>query len=343
MKVAIVILNWNGLDLLKKFLPTVVKLSSDTGSIYLADNASGDNSLNWVSENYPEVRIISLESNFGFAGGYNHALDKIDAEYYILLNSDVEVSEGWLDPLISFMDIEKGVAACQPKILSYRNRNYFEHAGAAGGFIDKFGYPYCRGRIFAYAEMDNGQYDTIRDIFWASGACLCIRSAVWKEAGGFDQDFFAHMEEIDLCWRINSLGYRIVAIPDSVVYHLGGGTLPYSSPTKVYYNFRNSLYLLYKNLPLKGRLTTLFFRKILDGIAAIKFLLSFEFKAFYAVLRAHISYYGAKKKLNEKRKLFSIKNARYPEHLILNKSIALNYFLRSKKQFTDNLPQDKEL
>lgn len=339
MKTAIVILNWNGLDLLKEFLPSVVQWTpGENNSIIVADNGSQDTSIDWLSDNYPGVKIIRLDSNYGFAGGYNRALKDLDAEYFVLLNSDVELSKNWLSPMIDYMDKDENVAACQPKILSYKNRNYFEHAGAAGGYIDKYGYPYCRGRVLDNIEEDKGQYNSIADIFWASGACLCIRASVWKETGGFDQDFFAHMEEIDLCWRIHGLGYRIVAIPESIVYHLGGGTLSYLSPKKIYYNFRNSLYLLHKNLPQKGRNSILFKRKLLDGLAALVFLLSGRFKAFSAVFNSHISYYKSIKSLNKKRDLINTPTTLYPDKLILGESIALNYNLKRKLLFDNNRP-----
>jgi len=273
IKTAIVILNWNGLDHLKKFLGTVLQYSSsDKISVFIADNGSTDGSPEWVEERFNNVKLIRLAKNYGFAEGYNLALNKIDAEYFILLNSDVEVTEGWHQPLITFMDNNPDVASCQPKIRSYNKRDHFEYAGAAGSFIDKFGYTFCRGRIFGDVENDYGQYDTQIDIFWASGACMIIRAEAWHKCGGFDSGFFAHMEEIDLCWRLNKAGYRISYIPESVVYHVGGGSLPYESPFKTYLNFRNSLYLLYKNLPDNRLHYVLFIRKLLDALAAVRFL-----------------------------------------------------------------------
>lgn len=222
-KTAIVILNWNGIEYLKMFLGTVVKhsISSDT-DIYVADNGSTDGSADWVEENFSEVRLIKLDKNYGFAGGYNRAIDQLDAEYYLLINSDIEVTEGWLPPLLSFMEGNRDAASCQPKILSYNRKSYFEHAGAAGGFIDKYGYPFCRGRILNISEKDEGQYNDQVDLFWSSGACMIMRAETWKRCGGFDADFFAHMEEIDLCWRFNRAGFRSVFIPESTVFHVGG-------------------------------------------------------------------------------------------------------------------------
>ncbi len=335
MNVAVVILNWNGIDLLKEFLPSVVRGSAGTALVYVADNGSADGSVNWLTENYPEVRIIQNDENLGFAGGYNRALQSIDSTYLVLLNSDVEVSPGWIEPVIDHMDNNPDIAACQPKILSYKNKDTFEHAGAAGGFIDKYGYPFCRGRIFDSTEKDNKQYDSISDIFWASGACMFIRTDVWKKTGGFDPDFFAHMEEIDLCWRINSLGYKIKYIPQSTVYHLGGGTLNYDSPGKIYYNFRNNLFMLQKNLPEHMYKSVIIKRLLLDGIAGIRFILTFKFCAFWQILRAHRAYYSNRKSLNKKRKKIQKEGKLYPEKLILNKSVVLEYYLRGKKKFSE--------
>ena len=333
-KTAIVILNWNGLEYLKKFLGIIVHYSNDPGTfIYVADNGSTDGSKDWISMNQPEVRVLDLGSNHGFAGGYNLALEQIEARYYLLLNSDIEVTEGWLQPLVNFMDLNHNVASCQPKILSYSKRNFFEHAGAAGCFIDKYGFPFCRGRIFHHIEMDNGQYDDQADLFWSSGACMIVRSDAWKKAGGFDPSFFAHMEEIDLCWRFNRLGYRVCYLPNSVIYHVGGGSLPYSSPFKTYLNFRNSLYMLYKNHPDKGLQKTLFIRKLLDGAAGIMFLLKGDFKNFKSVWNAHMDYYRNKKELKIKR--LSLKNLGLTGTTagILNKSIVFEFYIRGRRTF----------
>jgi GT2 family glycosyltransferase len=335
MNVAVVILNWNGLDLLKKFLPSVIKESADIADVYLADNGSTDNSINWLANNHPEVKVINNNANLGFAGGYNKALQSVNARYFVLINSDIEVTTGWIAPVIDYMEQNRDVAACQPKILSFNSKDTFEHAGAAGGFIDKYGYPFCRGRVFDSLEKDRGQYDTPTDIFWASGACMFIRSEVWKRAGGFDPDFFAHMEEIDLCWRINSLGYKIRYIPQSTVYHLGGGTLNYNSPAKIYYNFRNNLYMLQKNLPRHLYKSVIFKRLLLDGIAGLRFLFTLKLGALWQILRAHTAYYYNLRSLNIKRKKVRVESTFYPEKLILKKSIVFEYYLRGKKKFDE--------
>jgi hypothetical protein len=335
IKTAVVILNWNGIDLLQRFLGSVVKLSADRDTaVYLADNGSTDDSVNWVSENLSDVRIIRFEKNHGFAGGYNLALKQIDAEYYVLLNSDVEVSGGWLNPLVDFMDQNPDVASCQPKIRSYHNRNNFEYAGAAGGFVDKYGYPFCRGRIFDHIEKDDGQYDNRADIFWSSGACMMVRSVAWTRCGGLDDDFFAHMEEIDLCWRFHLAGFRVSCIPDSVVYHIGGGVLPYDSGHKTYLNFRNNLYMLYKNLPDNKLHWTLFIRKILDGVAALTFILTGRSENAKAVWNAHIDYYRNIKSLKVKRRSVRDLIISQPGSLLLNKCIIFRFYIKGDKTFS---------
>ncbi|HKL67731.1 MAG TPA: glycosyltransferase family 2 protein [Bacteroidales bacterium] len=336
IKTAVVILNWNGKIFLEKFLETVKKYSpADTSGIFIADNGSSDGSLNYIKKQHPGIRIIDLGKNHGFAEGYNRALEQIKADYYILLNSDIEVSKGWLEKVIDYMDNNPEVAACQPKILSYNSRDTFEYAGAAGGFIDKYGYPFCRGRIMNNIEKDKGQYNNIKQIFWASGACLFIRSSTWKESGGFDAEFFAHMEEIDLCWRLNNSGKKIMHIPSSEVFHVGGGTLSYDSPRKIYLNFRNNLYLLYKNLPVGKRRKILFTRMLLDGLAAIRFLLILKPGAFYSILKAHRDYYRNRNKL-KKTVIPGDKDISLScNKLIFNKSIVFTYFFRRKKRFTD--------
>lgn len=335
-KTAIVILNWNGKEFLEKFLPSVVKFSSLAKTkIWLADNGSTDNSVEFVRQYFPMLGVICLDKNYGFTGGYNLALKQIDAQYFILLNSDVELSPNWLDPLLSLMESDLKIAACMPKILAYADKNRFEYAGASGGFIDKYGFPFCRGRIFDQLEKDIGQHNSAQDIFWATGACLMVRADLYRQLGGLDNDFFAHMEEIDLCWRMKNLGYRIVVEPKSVVYHVGGGTLPNESPWKLYYNFRNNLYLLYKNLPKEKFRLTLFKRQVFDGVAALKYLAGFQFSSFYAVLKAHISFYANKKILRAKRneiqstRKVSCFNEMYP------RSIVIDYFLKKKKLFSD--------
>ena len=268
MKLAIVILNWNGKKMLKQYLPVVMRYSLAQAKIIVADNASTDGSVAMLKEDFPKVEILSLNKNYGFAEGYNQALKMVDAEYYLLLNSDVRVTENWLTPLLTYMDEHSDVAACQPKLLSVSNPKCFEYAGAAGGFIDRLGYPFCRGRVFDIVEEDHGQYDSIADIMWATGACLLIRSKDYWNAGALDGRFFAHNEEIDLCWRLRLLGRRIVCIPNSVVYHVGGGTLPKSNPMKTFLNFRNNLTMLYKNLPDEELKTIMRLRFFLDYLAA---------------------------------------------------------------------------
>jgi GT2 family glycosyltransferase len=331
---AIVILNWNGLSFLKMFLETAIKYSVDNDTIVcVADNGSTDGSPEWVTENFSKVKLILLDKNYGFAEGYNLALNQIDAKYFVLLNSDIEVTEKWLLPLVTLMDHNPDVASCQPKILSYYHKDQFEHAGAAGCFIDKYGYPFCRGRIINKVEYDNGQYDSHIDVFWTSGACMIVRSDAWKKCGGFDADFFAHMEEIDLCWRFNKAGYRVCFSPDSVIYHIGGGTLAYSSPFKTYLNFRNSLFLLYKNLPDDKLQRVLFIRRLLDGLAAIYFFLQGSFKSAIAVWNAHIDYYKSIDKLRVKRTEVKKLETKPIEPLFLNKSIVFEFYVKGNKTY----------
>lgn len=291
MNTAVVILNFNGKEHLRTFLPSVVKHTKDA-DIWLADNGSSDNSISFTKENYPYIKVLPLKENSGFAGGYNRALKEITADYYVLLNSDVQVSGNWLKPLIMNLEASSGLVACQPKILSYLNKDTFEYAGAAGGFLDKWGYPFCRGRIFDHCEKDLGQYNENIDIFWATGACLAINANVFHELGGFDEKFFAHMEEIDLCWRIKNAGYRIGFVPESKVFHLGGGTLNKSNPRKTFLNYRNSLAMLAKNLPFWRAIQVIFIRLILDGVSGVKLLLEFKFSDFWAIIKAHFSFYA---------------------------------------------------
>ena len=286
-KVSVVILNWNGVGMLQKFLPGVIKYSQGEGvEVCVADNGSTDESVVWLQTYCPDVRLIVLDKNYGFADGYNMALQQVEAEYVVLLNSDVEVTPHWLDPLMEYMDAHPEVAACQPKIRSERNKALFEYAGASGGYLDKYGYPFCRGRIFDVVEEDKGQYDTIQSIFWATGAALFIRLKEYRESGGLDGRFFAHMEEIDLCWRLRSRGRGIVCIPQSIVYHVGAATLKKENPRKTFLNFRNNLLMLYKNLPEKELKRVMFIREVLDGVAALVFLLKGEKEAARAVLQA---------------------------------------------------------
>ena len=291
MKTSVVILNWNGAEMLRRFLPSVIAYSQGEGvEICVADNASSDNSCEVIEREFPEVRLIRLSENYGFAEGYNRALQQIDAEYVVLLNSDVEVTSGWLEPMTDYLDKHPQVAACQPKLLSFQEKSCFEYAGAAGGFIDKYGYPFCRGRIFDVVESDHGQYEDIIPVFWATGAALLIRLQVYREVGGLDGRFFAHMEEIDLCWRLRSRGYGIVCLPFSKVYHVGGATLKKENPRKTLLNFRNNLIMLYKNLPENELYRVMRVRLFLDYLAAFVFLLKGDKNNSLAVLRARKEY-----------------------------------------------------
>ena len=335
MTVSIVILNWNGEKFLKKYLPILIKNTiADDIEIVVADNGSTDNSIELIKSSFTEVRTILFDKNYGFAGGYNKALSQIEAEYFVLLNSDVEVTESWLDPLLKYMDQHKDVAACQPKILSQVNRSYFEHAGASGGFIDKYGFPFCRGRIFGKVEQDNGQYDTIIDIFWASGACLMIRSEAFNKVGGLDDDFFAHMEEIDLCWRLKNRAYRIVCIPESIVYHVGGGTLNVEHPYKTYLNFRNNLFMLYKNLPnatLKKTLNTRFW---FDYLAAFQMFITGKTKNAISVFKARKDFKNRVIYFKEKRNDNLLYSTIMDHPEMLQKSLVFEYYLSGKIFFS---------
>ena len=323
-KCSIVILNWNGRPFLERFLPSVTSYSEGS-EIVVADNGSMDDSLDFLLHNYPQVRVIVLGNNYGFADGYNRAMREITSEYAILLNSDVEVSEGWLDPLLNVMDANPSVAAVMPKVLSYADRSMFEYAGASGGFIDMFGYPFCRGRVLQYTEKDAGQYDDRREVFWATGACMVVRTSVFHESGGFDADFFAHQEEIDLCWRMKLAGYKIMVEPSSEVYHIGGGTLSAESPRKVYLNHRNNLMMLYKNLSPRSVFFTVFFRLILDGGSALVYLLKGNFKQFKAVFSAHFSFYGMLGSLSYKRKQVQ-KMKKSSVNMFYRGSVVFKYF-----------------
>ncbi|MEE2699915.1 MAG: glycosyltransferase family 2 protein [Bacteroidota bacterium] len=301
IKTAVVVLNWNGKDWLEKFLPIIIK-QRNTAEIIIADNGSTDGSLSFLEENFPAITIIECKENLGFAGGYNKALNQIHAEYYVMLNSDVEVSENWLSPIISLMDSDRKIAACQPKLLDFNNKDLFEYAGASGGFIDNLGYPFCRGRIFDFLEEDSGQYNDAKEVFWATGACLFVRVDAFWEVGGFDVDFFAHQEEIDLCWRMKNKGYKIMIEPKSVIYHVGGGTLDTGSPFKTYLNFRNNLSMLFKNLPQVTLLLVIPIRLVLDAIAAITFLKQKNGIAhLFAIIKAHFAFYCSIPKLIAKR------------------------------------------
>ena len=335
MKVAVVILNWNGKNFLEKFLPSVVACNSSYSQLIVADNASTDDSVIFLKNNYPQIKIIQNTENGGFAKGYNDALKYVEAEYYVLLNSDVEVTPNWLDPIIDMMEADRSIAACQPKIKAFDNKQIFEYAGAAGGFIDKFGYPFCRGRILECIEEDKGQYNDVREIFWATGACLFVRAECYHQVNGFDEDFFAHMEEVDLCWRLKNLGYKIMYCPDSIVYHVGGGTLNKTSPQKTYLNFRNNLILLCKNHPPQLFFLKLITRMTLDGVAGLKFLLSGQFIHFAAVLKAHKSFYGSLKLTLKKRKELRSKVEKYTTTAVYLHSIVADFYLRGKKTFKE--------
>lgn len=326
MNIAVVILNWNGVQLLEQFLPSILAFSPEA-TIYVADNASTDESISFVQEHYPIVKIVKNTDNFGFAQGYNEALKHIDAEIYALVNSDIEVTQNWLSPIIDTFKNEPQTAIVQPKILDFKNKKYFEYAGAAGGFIDKYGYPYCRGRLFETIEEDKGQYDDEREIFWASGACFFIRSYVYKELHGFDDDFFAHQEEIDLCWRAINKGYSIKYNYKSVVYHVGGATLQLGNPKKTYLNFRNSLLMLTKNVPKENLYGVLFSRMILDGIAGMQFIFQGKFSHFSAILKAHYSVYTLFLVTYKKRGNFQMKK------YYTSKSIVYQYYIICGKVF----------
>lgn len=335
IKTAIVILNWNGIGWLQKFLGPAVSFSTDTNTqIYVADNGSTDGSADWILDNFNNVMVLRFERNYGFAQGYNKAFEKIHAEYFVLLNSDIEVTDGWLNPLVSFMDKNKDVASCQPKIRSFFKRDHFEYAGAAGGYVDKWGYTFCRGRIFDKVETDTGQYDSTADIHWSTGACMVVRSEAWFKCGGLDDDFFAHMEEIDLCWRFRLAGYRVSFVPDSIVYHVGGGSLPYDSFFKTFLNFRNNLYLLYKNLPDKKLHRILLMRRFLDGIAAIKFLLSGRTVNVKAIWKAHMDYYSNIESLKKKRRSVKDLTVKQTGELLVNKSIVFWFYIKRQKTFS---------
>ena len=336
-KTAIIILNWNGRHLLEKYLPGVVQhsLLNDT-KVVIADNGSTDDSLAWIAEHYAsQTEVVALDQNYGFADGYNRAIQAVEAEYVLLLNDDVRVEENWLQPMIAYMDAHPDVAACQPKILSDRETVMFEHAGAAGGFIDRLGYPFCRGRIQSDIEKDLGQYDSVIDLFWASGACLLIRREDYLQAGGLDARFFAHMEEIDLCWRLRSRGRRIVCLPQSKVWHWGGGTLSAENPRKTFLNFRNNLLMLYKNLPEKQLPCILFQRAILDYVAALFFALKGESKNAKAVFEARKAYRQMKKDYRSIRQEVQAAaiQSNIPE--IYRGISIVDYFLKGKKVFSD--------
>ena len=327
-KIAVVILNWNGEKLLREFLPSVIKFS-DEATIYVADNDSTDNSIEVLQNEFPSVKIIQNTGNFGFAKGYNEALKFVEEPYYALVNSDIEVTENWLQPIFSTFENDSQIAIIQPKILAYKNKEYFEYAGAAGGFIDKYGFPFCRGRIFESIEKDNGQYNNTTEIFWATGACFFIRKEVFHKLNGFDEDFFAHQEEIDLCWRAFNGGYKVIYNHQSLVYHVGGATLNVGSPKKTFLNFRNSLWMLTKNLPKNKLLPVLFLRLSLDGIAGIHFLFQGNYKHTFSILKAHFYFYIYIFYFLKKR------NAVQKQNYFRTKSIIIQHFIKKRVYFKE--------
>lgn len=330
-KVAVVILNWNGRYFLEKFLPSVFNSSYPNLSFVVGDNASVDDSVAFVREYYPTIQIVQNAANKGFAGGYNAVLEHVDADYYVLLNSDVEVTENWIEPMIAMLESNPNMAAAQPKIRSFHERSKFEHAGASGGFIDAYGYPFCRGRMLSHTEEDTGQYDDAIDIFWATGAALFIKADAWRASGGFDADFFAHMEEIDLCWRLKRMGFRIGVCPSSVVYHVGGGTLNKSNPRKTFLNFRNNLMMLQKNLPFSSAFRVIFIRLWLDLLALLQFLFKGKLGDVWAISRAHQEFFWYFFRTASKRKhlLGPFLRQGYYKKLLISA-----YFLGGKKKFS---------
>lgn len=332
MELAVVILNYQGAQHLQTFLPSVIAHTAHP--IYVADNGSTDDSLAILEEKFPEVRIIELRKNYGFAGGYNEALRQIDAEYFLLLNSDVAVTKGWIEPLLHHLKNDLEVVACQPKIRDYKNPQHFEYAGASGGFIDRFGYPFCRGRLFEHCERDIGQHNDPREVFWTTGACMLIRASGFWEVNGFDADLFAHMEEIDLCWRLRNRGHKMSCVPGSVVYHLGGGTLNAQSPRKTFLNFRNNLIVIYKN-DRKPKFKRRFLGRLtLDGIAAIHILFTRGWSHFAAVFKAHMSFYGSFSANRKKRRAEGVFIERPNQTGTYAGSVVWDYFLKGRTVFS---------
>lgn len=330
MKTAIVILNWNGKKLLEQFLPSIVNFNTNNATIYIADNASTDTSIEFVTTNFSSVKIIKNTENGGYAKGYNDALKHIEADIYCLMNSDIEVTKNWLSPILQLFETEKNTAIIQPKLLDFKDKSKFEYAGAGGGFIDFLGYPYCRGRIFNHLEKDTKQFNDISSIFWASGACFFIRSKVFHQLGGFDEDYFAHQEEIDLCWRTQNQGFEVKYVGTSTVYHVGGATLQESNPHKTYLNFRNSLLTVLKNVPKKYLFQTIFLRLILDGIAGLKFVLELQPIHTWSIIKAHLSFYKNLPKFIRKRKKLQKKR-----NYNLHTSIVWQYFILGRKKFNN--------
>ena len=327
MRIAIVILNWNGEVLLERYLPSVIQYSDDA-DIYMADNASTDRSVDFVMTNFPQIQIIQNSVNGGFAKGYNDALRSVNADVFCLLNSDVEVTENWLEPIKEGFKTLKDAAIIQPKILDLMRKEYFEYAGAAGGFIDQLGYPFCRGRIFQELEKDSGQYDDVKEIFWATGACMFVKSEVYRSLGGFDEDYFAHQEEVDLCWRAKNADHKVYYIGSSKVYHLGGSTLSNMNPKKTYLNFRNSLFSITKNLPRRKALLIIFLRLLLDAVAGIRFIFQFKFKHCFAIIKAHLDFYAKFGRMYRKREKHNFIKKYY-----VTKSIVWSHFVHHVKNF----------
>ena len=337
--IAIVILNWNGQKYLEQFLPSVLSTIDKDTAIVVADNGSSDDSISFLEKNYPSIRIILFEKNYGFAKGYNEALKLVEAKYYVLLNSDVEVKEGWLNPMKDLLENNASVAACQPKILAFNNKKIFEYAGAAGGWLDRFGYPFAKGRIFDICEEDKGQYDQGEPIFWASGAALFIRANVFHEMHGFDEYFFAHQEEIDLCWRIQLAGYKIYSCPASIVYHVGGGTLPRGNSLKTYLNFRNNRIMMSKNLPFAKKLWVMPVRHFLDGVSALKGLLAGDGGYFIAIMRSQFAFVKWWLFYQNKSVFPQSKNGRLEG--LYQKNIVWQHFLKKKKLFSEIVTKTK--
>ena len=330
-KTAVVILNWNGIKLLQEFIPILIANTNSTiADLWVIDNASTDNSIEYL-KNYSQINIIQLDKNYGFAEGYNRGLKNIEAKYYLLLNSDIEVPANWLEPLYSLMENDNNIAVCGPKILDYYKRKHFEYAGAAGGFIDKYAYPFCRGRVFENVEKDIGQYDSLIDCMWVGGAALMVRANLYKKINGFDELFFAHQEEIDLCWRLQNLGYRIVCQPQSFVYHVGGGTLNKSNPRKTFYNFRNNLFLIKKNFPKRVRQKVFFVRFFLDIVAMFRMFLQGLPKDAINVVKAYYDFYKKSKLINTKRKLIKPKSVKYLKGFYPKSIVFQNYIYKKIK------------
>ena len=328
-KLAVLILNWNGKDLLERFLPSVCKYNSDFANIIVVDNASSDDSVTFLNTEYPEIETIELDKNYGFAEGYNKAMEMVNYPYVVLLNSDVRVTENWLVEPLDFLEKNGDYAACQPKILDEKEPTKFEYAGASGGYIDRFGYPFCRGRIFDDLEVDAGQYDSVKDVFWASGAALFVRRELYLEVGGLDASFFAHQEEIDLCWRLLNMNYKIACIPQSTVFHLGGASLDKMNPKKTFLNFRNNLVMLLKNLPVYA-LPIIFIRMVFDGVAGVKFISEGKFSHCWAIVKAHFSFYSRiPSVLLNRKKTIKISNS-----LMYSKSILVEYFIKKNKTYS---------